>query len=70
MSCSSDEEVNYEEGAGQSSGATQKNGQRPGSNSIVERSLDGRRDQSIGGGTGGAKGLKPPNISDLFSHFD
>ena len=44
-----DAEVNYEEGAGQSSGATQEDGQRPGSSSIVKQSLDGRPNQSVAG---------------------
>ena len=47
MSYSSDDDVNYEEGAGLSSSVTQQNGQRPGSSSKVEQSLDGHLDQSV-----------------------
>ena len=46
---SSDEELDYDEGTGLSSGITQKDGQRPGSSVRVEQSLDGHRDQSVVG---------------------
>ena len=43
----SDEDLDYDETAGQSPGIIQEDGKKPGPSSRVEQSLDGRRDQSV-----------------------